>query len=167
MKKKRETIQICIDTDLKEQLVRQAAQMGVSPSEFIRRLIRRASEDDTKRITQLRAGEHDLRKIMIHILKCFQIMSRKQPWKDARSVIQESLLPQILDQELYLQYAKTDSRTKYLKEREELFSTPGSQRSPQRKLQIVPLGIPIDPNTIVPPAAVELPVPRLMQARHC
>jgi len=133
MKKKRETIQIRIDTDLKEQLVRQAVQMGVSPSEFIRRLIRMASEDDTKRINELREGERDLRKIMIHILKCFQIMSQKQTWKDARSVIQESLLPQILDQELYLQYAKTDSRDEYFKEREELFSIPGAKRSPQRK----------------------------------
>jgi predicted transcriptional regulator len=133
MKKKRETIQIRIDTDLKEQLVHQAAQMGVSPSEFIRRLIRMAIEDDTKRITELQEGERDLRKIAIHILKCLQMMSRKQTWKDARSAIQKSLLPQILDQELYLQYAKIDRLDQYYKERDELFVTQGTDRRPPRK----------------------------------
>jgi hypothetical protein len=133
MKKKRETIQIRIDTDLKEQLVRQAAQVGVSPSEFIRRLIKMASEDDTKRITELQEGERDLRKIAIHILKCLQMMSQKQTWKEARSIIQESLLPQILEQELYLQYAKIDKLDQYYKERKELFAPPGAKRPPQRK----------------------------------
>jgi predicted transcriptional regulator len=123
MKKKRETIQIRIDTDLKEQLVHQAAQMGVSPSEFIRRLIKMAGEDETKRVNELQEGERDLRKIVIHILECLQTMSQKHTWKDARSVIQESLLPQILDQELYLQYAKIDRLDQYYKERDELFGT--------------------------------------------
>ena len=133
MKKKRETIQIRIDTDLKEKLVRQAAQVGVSPSEFIRRLIKMASEDDTKRITELQEGERDLRKIAIHILKCLQMMSQKQTWKEARSIIQESLLPQILEQELYLQYSKIDRLDQYYKEREELFAIPDTKRPPQRK----------------------------------
>jgi len=53
-------------------------------------------------------------------------MSQKQTWKDARPVIQDSLLPQILDQELYLHCAKTNSRDEYIKEQEELFSIPGS-----------------------------------------
>ena len=131
MKKKRETIQIRIDTELKEQLVHQAEQMGVSPSEFIRRLIKMAGEDDMKRINELREGERDLRKIMIHILKCLQMMSRKHIWKDARSVIPESLLPQILDQELYLQNAKIDRLDQYYKERDELFETQGSKRPTQ------------------------------------
>ena len=133
MKRKRETIQIRIDTDLKEKLVRQAARVGVSPSEFIRRLIKMASEDDTKRITELQEGERDLRKIAIHILKCLQMMSQNQTWKEARSIIQESLLPQILEQELYLQYSKIDRLDQYYKEREELFATPGAKRPPQRK----------------------------------
>lgn len=133
MKKKRETIQIRIDADLKEQLIHQAGQLGVSPSEFIRRLIKMAGEDDTKRISELQEGERDLRKIVIHILECFQMMSRKQTWKDARSVIQESLLPQILEQELYLQYAKIDRLDQYYKKRDELFATQGTGKPPQRK----------------------------------
>lgn len=129
--KKRETIQIRIDTEQKQQLFRQAQQMGVSPSELIRRLIRIASEEDTKRIAELEGGERDLRRIVIHILKCLQTMSRKQAWKDARAFFQNSLLPEILDQELYLQWARIDRLDQYYKEREELFGT--RSMSTQRK----------------------------------
>ena len=129
--KKRETIQVRIDPEQKQQLFRQAQQMGVSPSELIRRLIRIASQEDTKRIAELEGGERDLRRIVIHILKCLQTMSRKQAWKDARVPFQNSLLPQILDQELYLQWARIDRLDQYYQEREELFGTklaPGKRK---------------------------------------
>jgi hypothetical protein len=45
----------------------------------------------------------------------------------------ESLLLQILDQELYLQNAKIDRLDQYYKERDELFEIQGSKSPAQRK----------------------------------
>lgn len=118
MRKKRDTIQIRIDTEQKEQLFHQAEQMGISPSELIRRLIKMAVHDGTKRITKLEEGERDLRMTVIDILKCLQTMSLKDTWREARPIFENGFLPKILDQELYLQYAKIDRLDLYRKKSE-------------------------------------------------
>lgn len=132
MKKKRETIQIRVDTELKEKLVHQAEQSGISPSELIRRLIKMAVNDGTRILTQLEEGEQDLRVAVTDILKCIQMMSRKQTWSAARSVVNGSMLPEILDQMLYFQWGKVDRLDQYYKEREELFGTQ-SKKPAQRE----------------------------------
>jgi len=104
--KKRETIQLRIDTELKDQLFREAERMGISPSELIRRLVKTAVEDDTKKFQRLEEGERDLRLTVIDILKCLQKMSNKKNWEEAKDVFQDSLLPKIMDEELNLYYAK-------------------------------------------------------------
>ncbi|MBW8003758.1 MAG: ribbon-helix-helix protein, CopG family [Planctomycetes bacterium] len=121
MKKKRETIQFRIDTELKDQLFREAERMGISPSELIRRLVKMAVEDDTKKILRLEERERDLRVTVIDILKCLQKMSNKKNWEEAKDVFQDSLLPKIMDEELHLYYAKIKRLDLYQKEMDELF----------------------------------------------
>ena len=121
MKKKRETIQFRIDTELKDKLFREAERMGISPSELIRRLVKMAVEDDTKKIFRLEERERDLRVTVIDILKCLQKMSNKKNWEEAKDVFQDSLLPKIMDEELHLYYAKIKRLDLYQKEMDELF----------------------------------------------
>jgi len=72
-----------INTDLRKKFIRQTAQAGVSPSDFFRRLIKMTDEDDTKRTPELQEGERDFLEMEIRIVKCLQMMSQKQTWKDA------------------------------------------------------------------------------------
>jgi antitoxin component of RelBE/YafQ-DinJ toxin-antitoxin module len=121
MKKKRETIQLRIDTELKDRLFREAERMGISPSELIRRLVKMAVEGDTKKIQRLEAGERDLRMTVMDILRCLQRMSNKKNWAEAKDVFQDTFLPKIMDEELYLYYAKIKRLDLYQKEMDELF----------------------------------------------
>ena len=95
--------------------------MGISPSELIRRLVKMAVEDDTKKILRLEERERDLRVTVIDILKCLQKMSNKKNWEEAKDVFQDSLLPKIMDEELHLYYAKIKRLDLYQKEMDELF----------------------------------------------
>ena len=113
-------MQFRVDKKLKDQLFREAKQIGISPSELVRRLAKAAVEDNPK-LKCLEEGEQDLRMTVIHIMKCLQKMSLKDNWEEARSIYQNSLLGQILDQELYLRYAKIKRLDLYYKERDELW----------------------------------------------
>jgi hypothetical protein len=120
MKTKQDIMQFRVDKKLKDQLFREAKRIGISPSELVRRLVKAAVEEDPK-LKRLEEGEQDLRITVMDIMKCLQKMSLKTSWEEARLIYQDTLLGQILDQELYLYYAKIKRHDLYYKERDELW----------------------------------------------
>jgi len=121
MKKKRETVQFRIDKELKDQLIRQAEQIGISPSELIRRLIKMGVENDADKINRLEEEERDLRIIAMEIMKSLHRMSMGRNWEEARKNYQDSKLWMILDGELSIRYAKIGRPDLYDKMSDELF----------------------------------------------
>ena len=121
MKKKRETVQLRIEKELKDQLTNQAEQMGISPSEFIRRLIKMGVGQDPDKIKRLEKGERDLRAIALEIMTILQKMLIKKSWTEARKTFQDSGVGITLEQELYIRYSKIDRLDLYYKARDELF----------------------------------------------
>ena len=105
MKKKRETVQLRIDKDLKDQLTNQAEQMGISPSEFIRRLIKMGVGQDPDKIKRLEKGERDLRAIALEIMTVLQKMSMKKNWTEARKTFLDNQIGITLEEELYIRYS--------------------------------------------------------------
>ena len=63
---------------MKDQLTNQAEQMGISPSEFIRRLIRMGVGQDPDKIKRLEEGERDLRTIALEVMVGLQKMALKK-----------------------------------------------------------------------------------------
>ena len=120
MKTKQDIMQFRVDKKLKDQLFREAKQIGISPSELIRRLVKAAVEGDPK-LKSLKEGQQDLRMTVIDIMRCLQKMSQKDNWEEARSIYQDSILGQILELELSIQYAKIKRPDLYYKERDELW----------------------------------------------
>jgi hypothetical protein len=120
MKTKQDIMQFRVDKKLKDQLFREAKRIGISPSELVRRLVKAVVEEDPK-LKRLEEGEQDLRMTVMDIMKCLQKMSLKTSWEEARLIYQDTLLGQILDQELYLYYAKIKRPDLYYKERDELW----------------------------------------------
>lgn len=120
MEKERETIQIRVNKDLKDQLAAQAVEMGVSTSELIRRLIKMAVRDDHEKIAQLDEKENDLRLIVIELMKCLQKMFMQKSWEAAKKVYWDSIVGRLLDDELFIHYSKMDRSDLYDKEIKEL-----------------------------------------------
>ncbi len=106
---------------MKDQLTNQAEQMGISPSEFIRRLIRMGVGQDSDKIKRLEEGERDLRTIALETMVSLQKMSLKKNWAEARKVFHDSGLGINLEEELYIKYSKSDRLDLYYKARDELF----------------------------------------------
>ena len=63
---------------MKDQLTNQAEQMGISPSEFIRRLIRMGVGQDPDKIKRLEEGERDLQTIALEVMVGLQKMALKK-----------------------------------------------------------------------------------------
>ena len=121
MKKKRETVQLRIDKELKDQLTNQAEQMGISPSEFIRRLIKMGVGQDPDKIKRLEEEERDLRTMIVETMKSLQMMSTASSWEEARNIYRDSGLGITLEGELYIKYSKINRLDLYYKERDKLF----------------------------------------------